>query len=241
MIVLIRKTHLGLSALLLVFVAGMAAILWQGSAAVSAFAAGADVQDRPVVVVDAGHGGEDGGAVSKDGTVESGLNLAVALRLNDLLQFLGQETRLTRNEDVSIYSDGAESLREKKVSDLQNRVALVNETPNAMLVSIHQNSLPSSPKTHGAQVFYNSVSGSEALALAVQSQLNATVNAGNEKTAKVISGSIYLMRNVTAPAIIVECGFLSNQDDTLALANPAHQLQLAAAIAAGYFTMEELP
>lgn len=102
-----------------------------------------------MIVIDAGHGGEDGGAVAADGTVESGINLAIAQDLDALLRFLGCETRMTRTEDAAIYSDGARTLREKKASDLKNRVALVNETPNAVLLSIHQNSLPASRRVHG--------------------------------------------------------------------------------------------
>lgn len=241
MVVLIRKTHLGLSALLLAAVAGMALILWQGSGSIATFSSLTGGEPSRIVVVDPGHGGEDGGAVAADGTVESGLNLQIAQRLNDLLRFLGQETVMTRTSDVSIYSDGAETLHQKKVSDLKNRVALVNGLEDAVLVSIHQNSLPGSPKTHGAQVFYNGLEPAPALAAAVQERLNQGVNTGNGKTPKRISDSIYLTKNVTAPAIIVECGFLSNGEDTAHLQDPGYQLQLAVAVAAGYLSTEETP
>lgn len=241
MVVLIRRTHLGLSVLLLAAVAGMALILWQGSESVATFSSQTDGKPSRVVVVDPGHGGEDGGAVAANGTVESGLNLQIAQRLNDLLRFLGQDTVMTRTEDVSIYSDGAETLHQKKVSDLKNRVALVNGLENAVLVSIHQNSLPGSPRTHGAQVFYNGQEPAPAMAAAVQDRLNQGVNTQNGKTPKRISDSIYLTKNVTAPAIIVECGFLSNGEDTARLQEPGYQLRLAAAIAAGYLSTEETP
>ncbi|BAK99374.1 putative N-acetylmuramoyl-L-alanine amidase [Oscillibacter valericigenes Sjm18-20] len=241
MVVLIRKTHLGLSALLLAAVAGMALILWQGSGSITTFSSLTGGEPSPIVVVDPGHGGEDGGAVAADGTVESGLNLQIAQRLNDLLRFLGQVTVMTRTEDVSIYSDGAETLHQKKVSDLKNRVALVNGLEDAVLVSIHQNSLPGSPKTHGAQVFYNGLEPAPALAATVQERLNQSINTGNGKTPKRISDSIYLTKNVTAPAIIVECGFLSNGEDTAHLQEPGYQLQLAVAVAAGYLSTEETP
>lgn len=115
---------------------------------------GAAAVGNTVWVIDAGHGGEDGGAVGADGSRESDINLAIARRLEGLLIFLGEETRMTRTDDRSIHSEGAATLREKKRSDLKNRVALVNGTQGAILVSIHQNSLPSSKRTHGAQVFY---------------------------------------------------------------------------------------
>ena len=184
---------------------------------------------KTVWVIDAGHGGGDGGAVGR----ESDINLAIARRLEGLLALLGEETRMTRTEDVSIHSEGAATLREKKRSDLKNRVALVNSTQGAILVSIHQNSLPSSKRTHGAQVFYRKEEGSAALANAVQRVLNEAVNLKNEKTEKAIDPSIYLMKNVTAPAILIECGFLSNEGETALLKSADYQKELAVAITSG--------
>lgn len=186
-----------------------------------------------VVVVDPGHGGEDGGAVAGDGTAESGLNLAVALRVRALLGFLGYPSVMTREEDVSIHDPDADTLREKKASDLRNRVELVNALPGAVLVSIHQNSLPSVPSVHGAQVFYNTADGADRLAECIQDALNGTVNSGNEKNVRPISPDIYLMKYVTAPAALVECGFLSNGEETALLCQPSYQTALAAAVAAG--------
>lgn len=235
MFVVIRKKHLGLAAGFILFLCGMATILWQGrGGAVPSFAAAGS--SPAVVVIDAGHGGEDGGAVASDGTVESTLNLEISLRLNDLLRLLGQETEMTRREDVSIHSDGADTLHEKKVSDLQNRVALVNGITNDVLISIHQNKLPSVPSVHGAQVFYNQVEGSADLAKSIQASLNDSVNDGNSKAEKQVASTIYLMKNVTAPAVLVECGFLSNSEETVKLQDGAYQLQLAEAIAAGYLS-----
>lgn len=186
-----------------------------------------------VIVIDPGHGGEDGGAVAGDGTVESQVNLAIAAKLNDLLRFCGQDTRMIRTSDVSIYSKSATTLHQKKVSDLQNRVALVNGMENAVLVSIHQNCLPASPSVHGAQVFYNTVAGADLLAQTVQDSLNRSINLDHEKTSKKISSSIYLMKNVTAPAVLIECGFLSNPTETKQLNQPAYQLKLAVSITCG--------
>lgn len=240
MIVLVRRSHIGFSLLLLLTAACMSLILRQGSGRSAAALASAQLQPAGrIVVVDAGHGGEDGGAVAGDGTVESGLNLEIAVRLNALLRLMGQNTVMTRTEDVSIYSDGAQTLHQKKVSDLENRAALVNGLADAVLISIHQNSLPSSPKTRGAQVFYNGVGYAPELAAAAQERLNQAVNGEKEKTAKRISDSIYLTRHAQAPAVIVECGFLSNDGDTARLKEPEYQLHLAAAIAAGYFTAED--
>jgi N-acetylmuramoyl-L-alanine amidase len=236
MVILIRRKHLAGFALLILFLCGMSAILWEGRKANIAALAKAGMPGQSTVIIDPGHGGEDGGAVASDGTEESGINLQISRSLNDLMRFCGIRTIMTRTEDVSIYSDGAGTLREKKVSDLKNRVSLVNDTEGAVLLSIHQNCLPSSPGVHGAQVFYNTADGAQQLALAVQNALNESVNVGNAKKSKQISKSIYLMKNVTAPSILVECGFLSNTSETEALKQPAYQKKLAAAIAAGFLS-----
>lgn len=231
MVILLRKRDLLFSGLLCCFFFGLAAVLW-GGAAVPAFSV---QNDSPVtVVIDPGHGGEDGGAVSPGGVPESQINLAVSLRVHDLLRFAGQRTRLTRSEDITICDEGLDTMRQRKSSDLKNRVRIVEQTENAILLSIHQNSLPSSPVTHGAQVFWNRREGAEILAEQVQNALNAGINAGNEKHSRQIPDTIYLMKNITAPGVLVECGFLSNGPETERLQDPDYQLRLATAIAAGY-------
>lgn len=237
MVILLRKRDLVLSCLFCCFFLGLAVVLWQGSA-VPVFHVRNDV---PVtVVIDPGHGGEDGGAVSPGGVAEGQINLAVSLRVSDLLRFAGERTRLTRSEDVTICDEGLDTMRQRKISDLKNRVKLVEATENAVLLSIHQNSLPSSPVTHGAQVFWNRREGAEVLAESIQNALNANVNAGNEKRPRQIPDSIYLMKNITAPGVLVECGFLSNPPETERLQDPAYQLRLAAAITAGYLNAGDL-
>jgi len=244
MILVIQKKQLLLSVGLLLLLCGLGVIQRQGSVA-SVETLGTVVKASPVVVIDAGHGGEDGGAVSADGTIESGLNLQIALRLNDLLRLLGQQTQMTRKEDISIHSEEADTLHERKVSDLKNRVALVNGLDSAVLISIHQNKLPSYPAVHGAQAFYNHVDGSAVIAKSIQSSLNHSININNAKSEKKISSKIYLMKNIAVPAVLVECGFLSNPAETDKLEDGHYQLQLAAAIAAGYLnsgtTGEEVP
>lgn len=237
MVILLRKRDLVLSCLFCCFFLGLAVVLWQGSA-VPVFHVRDDV---PVtVVIDPGHGGEDGGAVSPGGVAEGQINFAVSLRVSYLLRFAGERTRLTRSEDVTICDEGLDTMRQRKSSDLKNRVKLVEATENAVLLSIHQNSLPSSPVTHGAQVFWNRREGAEVLAESIQNALNANVNAGNEKRPQQIPDSIYLMKNITAPGVLVECGFLSNPPETERLQDPAYQLRLAAAITAGYLNAGDL-
>lgn len=172
--------------------------------------------------------------MSPDGVVESDLNLAITRRLRDVLLFLGRDTVLTRTGGDAIYSPEAVTLREKKVSDLKNRVDLINSQLEAVLISIHQNSMPDHPSVHGAQVFYNGAASGPRLGETVQAALNGAVNAGNGKNAKAIDSTIYLMKNVQCPAILVECGFLSNRTETGQLLTGGYQLKLAVCIAAGF-------
>ena len=225
-----KKAFYAAAALLLVLSAVTVSILLPPKAVETSVSVSAG---KTVWVIDAGHGGEDGGAVAVDGSKESDMNLAIARRLDALLVLLGEETRMTRTEDISIHDGSASTLREKKRSDLENRVELVNSTQGAILVSIHQNSLPSSKRTQGAQVFFRKEEGSAALANAVQHALNETVNLENEKVEKAIDPSIYLMKNVTAPAILIECGFLSNESETALLKSGEYQQKLAVVIASG--------
>lgn len=194
------------------------------------------------VVIDAGHGGVDGGAVAKDGTVESGINLSIALTLKELFLFCGIEPVMIRETDVSIHSEEAETISQKKVSDLKNRVALINSHPDAVLISIHQNSLPTAPSVRGAQAFYNPVDGADTLAHAIQDALNIAINPQRAKTEKQIPSTIYLMQKAQIPAVLVECGFLSNEEETRLLQTNAHQLRLSLAILCGYYApKEEVP
>lgn len=197
--------------------------------------AAASVTSAPrTIVIDAGHGGEDGGAVSQNGVVESALNLAIAKRTEALLAFLGEKTLMTRTEDVSLHSQDAGTVRSRKASDLKNRTELVNTQDNAVLLSIHQNSIPSHPGVYGAQAFYNTVVPADMVAASVQSALNTCINTQKAKTERKIDPSIYLMNKSTAPAVLVECGFLSNTEETMRLQKDEHQLLLAFAITAGF-------
>ena len=233
MILLIRKRTL-LYTWLAVCMIGLSAIFLAGSrrafTPTGAMGQGSRVQ---TVVIDPGHGGQDGGAVAADGTAESEINLAVSLRLEQLLRFAGVRTELTRREDVMVCDPGLETMRQRKVSDLHNRASFVNGIPNAVLLSIHQNSLPGHPGVSGAQVFHNGQDGAEALALCIQNDLNMAVNT-REKAAKRIDDSIFIMKHADCPAVLVECGFLSNPEETVLLQQPDYQLHMAAAIAAGF-------
>jgi len=140
---------------------------------------------------------------------------------------------MIRREEVSLHAPGLATFRERKSSDLYRRTEIVNETNGAVLLSIHQNSLPSVPSVHGAQVFYNGAEGADVLAERIQSAMNQTINIGNEKKTREIPASIYMMNHVKAPGVLMECGFLSNAEETELLKRPSYQLQLAAAILSG--------
>lgn len=177
------------------------------------------------IVIDPGHGGEDGGAVSRSGVRESVLNLQIAKRTQALCGLMGIHASMTRSEDVSIHSEGAGSISEKKSSDLKNRVKIANN--GDLLISIHQNHFSES-KYSGAQVFYAPTLCSEELAKSVQKAL-AAVDPQNNRKAKKSTG-VYLMEHVQVPAILVECGFLSNDRETELLQQADYQKKLALAI-----------
>lgn len=184
---------------------------------------------RTCIVIDAGHGGVDGGATSCTGVLESTINLEIALRLNDLLHLLGYDTKMIRTTDISVYTEG-ESIAAKKVSDLKQRVRLVNETPDALLISIHQNYF-SQDQYKGAQVFYGDSPSGKILSEKMQTQLVNTINIGSNRKAKSATG-IYLMEHIQAPGVLIECGFLSNHQEESLLRDKTYQNKLCCVIAA---------
>lgn len=190
-----------------------------------------------VLVLDAGHGGEDGGAVSPSGTVESRINLEIALRVAALMDLYRAERVLLRDSDCSLHDDGCVTLREKKVSDLRNRVARIESTPNAILMSIHQNAF-SDRGYHGAQVFYGAHEKSLPFARHVQSTLRDGIDPENTRVPAAIPSSVYLMNHITCPAILVECGFLTNPAEEALLKAPEYQTKIAISLASAYLTYE---
>ena len=210
----------------------LAVIICIGAAVWGSNAVTTSVQNNPVeraytVVVDAGHGGVDGGATSCTGVLESTVNLQIALRLNDLLHLLGFDTVMIRTTDTSVYTEG-NTIAAQKVSDLKERVRIVSKTENAILVSIHQNTFSDS-RYGGAQVFYADTPGSQDLAVNLQSALCQAVNPGSSRKCKK-AASVYLMQNVTCTAVLVECGFLSNPEEEAKLRSEGYQQQLCCVI-----------
>ena len=191
----------------------------------------AKATQRYTVIIDAGHGGFDGGAVAFDGTLEKDLNLSVALKLDSVLKIMGYDTVLVRDTDVSTADDkGTE--RSQKVSDIKARLRLTEKYKDALFVSIHMNKY-TSPQPHGAQVFYSQVDGSKELAECIQRSITAGVQTDNKRVVKKTTKDIYLLYHAVIPSVIAECGFISNPDDLLKLKSDEYQLKRAAAIAAG--------
>ncbi len=200
-----------------------------------------DPASRWTLVLDAGHGGEDGGASSAGGQLESGINLAVVKKTEALAAFLGVRPVLTREEDVSIHDSTANTIHEKKVSDLKNRVALINSIDNALLISVHQNYF-TDPRYSGAQVFYTPGDISRQWGEETQKLLRKALDPSNERKAKPVPDSVYLFSHIDCPAILVECGFLSNGEEASLLAADVYQRKIAVALAGAYFTeLQRIP
>lgn len=198
-----------------------------GSHAVTAVAEHRPVERSRVFVIDAGHGGEDGGTVSCTGVHESRINLEIAKKLDSLLRLLGCETVMTRQTDQALSTQG-ETIAARKLSDLKNRVSLVNKVDNGILVSIHQNQF-SQPQYAGPQVFWGK--DGQALGNFLQTALNEGLRPEHGRKAKK-AGKIYLMEHVHTPAVLVECGFLSNPREESLLRSKSYQQKVSVVLAA---------
>ncbi len=186
----------------------------------------------PIIIIDAGHGGEDGGAVAGDGTVEKDLNLEIALKLNVFLSIMGYKTELVRSTDTAIHTNG-ETIRQRKISDIKNRFSLMNKYDNCLYISVHQNKF-SDDSIYGAQTFYspNNVE-SKILAEFIQKSISSQLQPDNNRVIKKSGTDIYLLYNATKPTVMVECGFVSNKMDLSNLKKPEYQNKMAISIAFG--------
>lgn len=218
---------------LLVLGAVLVIVLW-GNRAVTVMSESAPMTDRHCIIIDAGHGGVDGGATSCTGVLESQINLEISLRLDDLCHLLGMDTKMIRTTDISVYTEG-ETISQKKVSDLKHRVQIINEMPNATLISIHQNYF-SDGRYSGAQVFYPNDESSRQLAEAMQHNFTAT---GSTRNAKLSQG-VYLMEHIRCRGVLVECGFLSNPQEDARLQSADYQKLLCCVIVSTLSTGEKL-
>lgn len=207
-----------------------------GTAVVNLFSA-VDVSVKNVkyktVIVDAGHGGPDGGTSADDGTLEKDLNLQIAIKLNDILKSMGVQTVMIRTEDISIHDETADTIREKKISDIKNRLSVMNNSDNSIFVSVHQNHFSQS-KYNGTQVFYSKNNPeSRLLADSIRHSVITELQPDNSREIKQSGSDIYLLYHAQIPAVMVECGFLSNYEETEKLKNNEYQRKLAFMIALG--------
>lgn len=191
------------------------------------------VREKPVFVIDAGHGGEDGGAVSAEGLIEKDVNLSIALKLEKLLRFSGFDVVMTRTEDISIHDEGTESVKKRKTSDLKNRLELCNSNSANIFVSIHQNQFTDS-QYDGAQVFYSpNNSKSQLMATSIREAFRGLLQPENEREIKKADSNIFLLKYADVPAVVVECGFLSNPDEAYLLSTDEYRSNVAFTIYCG--------
>lgn len=190
-----------------------------------------------VILIDPGHGGADGGASAADGTMEKDINLQIALPLADMLRFLGYPVEMTRDTDRSIHDPDVTTIKNQKISDMKNRLSLVNES--RLTISIHENHFPQT-QYFGTQIFYG-VNNAESALLAdtVRESVIGLLQPENTRELKKGTKDIYLLHNAKVPIILVECGFLSNTAELQKLKDPSYQQNMAYAVACGLLEYDQ--
>ena len=190
-------------------------------------------KDTPVIVLDAGHGGIDGGCSSADGVPEKGINLSILLKLRDMLEISGYDVVVTRDTDTSIHDKGIEGIAQQKSSDMDNRLAIFNDNDNAVCILIHQNQF-TQPQYHGAQMFYSATNPeSESLARAMKSSFTKLLQPDNQREIKQCGKELFLCYFSKNPTVMVECGFLSNPEEAALLSTDDYQAKVAFTIFSG--------
>lgn len=196
---------------------------------------------RPVIILDPGHGGADGGAVA-NGIVEKDINLAIAMDLHDLLSAQGFCVIMTREDDRSIHDEGLTQLSRQKRSDMYNRLEMMKNHPEAYFISIHQNKFEQS-SSKGAQIFYSqNRPESQKLAQAIQDSFHTLLQPENQREIKPAENNLFLLYEAPLPAVMAECGFLSNPQEGQKLTQTEYQQQVAFAIYQGlmhFLSMQE--
>lgn len=193
----------------------------------------AHANNVPKIIIDAGHGGFDGGAVAQDGTNEKDINLQIATRVYEHLTLQGFDVLMTRTTDSGTENDPDATIRQRKKSDLQNRLKMMEENPDAIYVSIHLNKFTTSA-ANGAQVFYTKkFQEARVLGDCIQQSIVYYLQPENSRVIKQGTDSTYLLKNAAVPTVIVECGFLSNKSELTRLKTKEYQSQLAFSVAMG--------
>lgn len=190
------------------------------------------VAKKKIVVLDAGHGGEDGGAVSKSGIVEKDLNLLIAMKVKNKLEDNNIQVILTRNEDVMLYTNAELSLAKRKVEDINKRIEIANTSNADLLISIHMNSFPQN-YCKGWQIFFQQDNKiGEQISTYIQDGIKETIQTQNNRVPQSIN-NVKLVNKSKIPAIVVECGFLSNEDEATMLTQDIYQEKIATGICNG--------
>lgn len=185
------------------------------------------------MLIDSPHGGFDGGAVANDGTMEKNLNLEISNKAFEILKSLGYNVIMIRETDTAVDTNNDKTIKSHKASDLKNRLGYMKKYDDAIYVSIHMNKFPQS-YVHGAQVFYSAkIDDSKMLADEIQNSISVNLQKDNKRAIKPSTNNIYILHNATIPAVIVECGFLSNQDDLTNLKSDEYQNKMAFSIIVG--------
>lgn len=194
-----------------------------------------NVKSMPTIVIDAGHGGEDGGAVSESGVLEKDINLSIANDTYALFYLLGFDVKQTRKTDIAL-DNGEDTIRKRKVSDMKKRLEIFNSSKENTIISIHQNKFSES-KYHGTQIFYSPNNPkSKQLADSIKYSVKGLLQPDNERECKKADSGIYLLKNTNNPAVIVECGFISNEEECKNLLDSQYQKQMAFSITAGFLS-----
>ncbi len=208
-----------------------AGLMTRAAAQIPAVATVFTTKEMPHILIDAGHGGEDGGAVVGS-VLEKQINLAIAQDAADLLTFCGFDVQMTRTGDDALSDEGAD-VKQRKYNDMKQRLALYNASPQNVVISVHQNKF-SNASSHGMQVFYSPNNDKSAvLAEAIRRAAVGMLQPDNTRENKAAGKDIYLLKNTVNPAVLVECGFLSNREEREKLVTDAYQKQVALAIATG--------
>ena len=187
----------------------------------------------PILIIDPGHGGDDGGAVGEDGVRESDINLAISLQLKSLCQLYGVKSLMTRESDVINYPTDALTVRERKIADQKMRLRLIQDYPDGILYSIHQNFYPSRLPS-GVQVLYGHNDSSREIGTMLHDNLTNILCPQSRRVATEIDDTIFLLKHCNCPAVLIECGFLSNPSEAALLQNESYQKKISAILLSSY-------
>ena len=190
-----------------------------------------DKKEAPIVIIDAGHGGEDGGAIGINGCLEKDINLSMAKKLQAMLSGIGIKCILTRTEDILLYDRNVDYEGRKKKLDMDARLNIANSYDNVIFISVHQNSFPQE-RYNGTQIYYSPNDPQSAnIAHTLQNSIKSNLQPDNNRISKASDGKIYLLDKLNCPAVLIECGFISNRSECVLLCDEAYQSKFCSVIA----------